>query len=278
MMQRENWLAKAGGEDERRLFARIWEAALKAAEEYRAAHDFFLSVHDQASLRRAWPSLGRGAGLKLYFWGGFADAERRLPVILPDFYEAEAGREAGLADWDEAWGEDPLAYLRLRFKREDGPSHRDVLGAVLGLGLDRGRLGDLCFHEDGCDLVILPEAGPLILQEMDRAGRHPVSPEKLYSRNELRARSPELREVRLSLASLRLDNAVAGLWNLPRDKAQGLLAEGRVSLDGLRQTKPAAEIKPGQIIRCRGLGKAVFEGEAGLSRKGRILSLFSLFV
>lgn len=239
---------------------------------------FILDIHQQAMLRQRFPALGKAEDLRLAFWGGCAAAERKLPLVFPAWLPFTSGEEDALADWEDYWGEDPLTYLRLYFERADGPGHRDILGATLGLGIDRSRLGDIFFHEEGCDLVVLGEVAAVILRELERAGRTPVKAKLLASRRELRAQAPVLDCRKLSLASLRLDNVLAAAWHLNREKAQALIGEGQVSVDGLTVVKPAAVLAEGQIIRCRGLGKARLGRQTGRSRKGRLQAELFLYM
>lgn len=277
MLTREDWLNRAADDDERFWLARVWELAERAADEGVPLAGLFADVSRQAKLRKAFPALGKKLGLTLCFWGGFPAAERRVPVVMPTLYEPETEQEGGLADWPEYLGEDPFSYARLYFTRDGGPGHRDILGAALGLGLKRERLGDICFHEEGADLVLLPEACPVVLRDFRQAGRHALRAEKLSGRGAFRGSVPVLEPRKVSVASERLDNVVAALWNLSREKAKEAITGGLVSLDGLPELRPSASVREGQILRCRGLGKARLEAFGGLSRKGRLWCEFNVF-
>ena len=98
------------------------------------------------------------------FWGGFAEAERRLMVFLPDYLD--------FADWQQQDAVSALAVLRAApSARQSNLTHRDYLGALLALGINRGKLGDLLVQPDYVDIIILPELADYLLLNFERAGR-----------------------------------------------------------------------------------------------------------
>lgn len=278
-VEREAWLLQAADDEERLLRARFWDLAREAAASGTLESGEFLDIHQQARLRRDFGPLGKALELRLYFWGASPWAERKLPLFLPAYYDLEADEEGTLSDWPDYLEEDPLTYLRILFppQAETRPGHRDILGAVMALGLARSRMGDLFFHDEGCDIPFLGAAAEPVLRELDRAGRTPVQVRRLGSRRELQARAPVLESRTVSLASMRLDNVLAALWHLNREKAKEYIAQGLVSLDGIFAEKPAQTVEEGQIIRCRGLGKAKVGRIEGHSRKGRLLLELAVF-
>ncbi|MBR6025332.1 MAG: hypothetical protein IK069_01085, partial [Firmicutes bacterium] len=80
-------------------------------------------------------------------YGGYDDAERRVILFLPDYADADAP----LSEDDN-----PLALLRVSIPKGGKKlTHRDYLGSVLSLGIDRNVTGDILVRDDGADIVIL---------------------------------------------------------------------------------------------------------------------------
>ena len=96
----------------------------------------------------------------LYAFGGYEDAERKMLIFLPDYLD-----EASL------YGEDsPCVCLRAAFFQGDSPSHRDFLGALMGAGVGRETVGDICVDKGSCDFFVTAEIAPYLLQNFTSAG------------------------------------------------------------------------------------------------------------
>ncbi|NCC84712.1 MAG: hypothetical protein EOM03_11390 [Clostridia bacterium] len=265
---RELWLAGAGSEDDRLLLARLWDLAARAEARSETTAGFFLDERQQAKVSALWRRVGARVPLRLLMWGGSAEADRKVPLFVPEYLVSSAD-DADLQTIITGLGIDPLAYFRVEFSRQDGPGHRDLLGALLGLGIDRNRTGDILLHDSGAELIVTQNVAETVARDFRQAGHFPLNVQSLGSAEELRVSVPELRILRVTVASLRLDNVLAAVWHLNREKAKELITEGLVTLDGLAELRPAKTVREGQLLRCRGFGKARVLHVGGQSRKGR---------
>ncbi len=266
---RDDWLQSAGSGEDRLLLAKLWDLAVRSERENWPVTGFFLDERQQTLLSRLMRKWGGQMHIVCHFWGAYREAVRKIPVFIPDSRREEAeGAEA--FTWPQLWGDDPLAYYRLRFAGEADPGHRDLLGALMGLGIERDRTGDILMHEEGADLIVMREIGDLVKQELRQVGRDEVEPVALAKATELNLGTVNIKERKVSLASLRLDNVLAAVWHLGREEAKRMIEEGLVSLDGLIVERASALVTEGQMVRCRGLGKFRIVSVGGLSRKGRI--------
>jgi len=193
----------------------------------------------------------------LYLWGGFPDAERRIAFFLPEYLTAE--------DFD------PVEYLtafqiRCRFA-EIG--HRDVLGSLLGLGLERWSIGDIYVSGEEAWFFCLPSVAGLISMELTRIGRNGADVREIpLDQVTLPERHRE--EVRFTVSSLRLDAVLAGVFHLSRGTAAELIESGAVQLNYAVCEKTSAPVEPGDVFSLRGYGKACLREIGGKSRKDRI--------
>ena len=200
--------------EEQMLMRRVEELCRRAVYTGRVCWTDFLSDRQQ---QLAQAAVNR-AGMGVCRWeGGYPDAERRVLGILPE---------------DAPWLEDepaPVRCIRLQVRSAQGKlAHRDCLGAVLGLGLDRRSLGDKAADS--------------------RARRIQTA----------------------SLASLRLDAALAAMLHCSREEAAQLVRTGRVQANHLEMTSPHAAIYEGDIFTIRGKGRFRLESIGGKSRRDRI--------
>ena len=188
--------------------------------------------------------------------GGYEDAERRICIFRPE----------------EVWGEEPSPICILRMNVPKGSpelSHRDYLGALLGLGIERSVLGDILVREDGADAVVLSEMAGYLAQNLTSVGRATASCQVLDI-SQLITGEQKTEEIRDTVASLRLDSICASAFRAARGKAQEAIRAGLVSVNGRQVLKPDTEVCEGDSISLRGKGKAALKDIGGRSRKDRI--------
>ena len=201
----------------------------------------------------------RHLGASPLLWGGFDDAERRIAVFLPDYLDED------YAKGDEG----PLALLDVTVpKGSPRLSHRDYLGSLMALGIERDVTGDIIVREDGCHIIVLKDMAEYIASEYSKAGRASLtcSVRPLSSLKPSEVRTEDIRD---SVASVRLDAVCASAFRLSRGKAQEAIRQGLVSVNGLQCLKPDYQPDEGERITMRGKGKAVLFSVGGTSRKGR---------
>jgi len=201
----------------------------------------------------------RSEGITYLFDGGYEDAERRICVLFPQ--DDGDGRPVSQA----------LCVLSLTVPKGGRPlTHRDYLGSLLGLGVERSVIGDILVRENGADVIILRDMAELFLSQLSSVGRSSVSAE-MKELQELDTGSRQGDEYTDTVASLRLDSVAASAFRLARGKAQDAVRQGLVSVNGRQVLKPDMEVSEGDRISFRGRGKAVLSEVGGRSRKDRIV-------
>ena len=190
--------------------------------------------------------------------GGYEEAERRCLLFLPDWLEPE------LVDQGEY-----LALLRCTWFKEDKLTHRDFLGALMGMGIQRDTVGDILVGEGSCDLIVAPTVAEFLKDSLDSAGRTKLRVERV-DLTEVAVPTQERKILRDTVAALRLDSVAAVGFSISRSKASQLIASGRCAVNWQETTKSDLSVREGDVISCRGLGKCRLTEVGGLSRKGRI--------
>ena len=199
----------------------------------------------------------RELGAETVFWGGYPEAERTILIFPAEWQDRES-----LCRSEEC----PTAVLRAYWRGGEKLSHRDFLGALMGLGIERDMVGDLLPRDGSCDLVLMREILPYVLQNLNSAGREALSLEEIP---EAEAAEAEFRIIRDTVASVRLDAVVGCGFSLAREKATAAIKAGKVFLNGMECLKPDKPVEAGTRITLRGLGKMELSELGGLSRKGR---------
>ena len=191
-------------------------------------------------------------GPRVALEGGFRDPERVIPIFMEAYVP-----------------EDYLAAIRLTFRPQDQLTHRDILGAVLALGLERSVIGDIAVGEGQAHLVCLKHIADFIIENLDQAGKVGLRAEKIPL-SALPEITKTLREQRGTVASLRLDAVLAEAFRCSRGAAEELLAQGLVQLRHEACLKGDAKVREGDIISVRGKGRVKLLQAGEASRKGRI--------
>jgi len=234
------------------LERRAEELYRRCLDQQIVTHTGFLSPAEQYVLS-GLPHLSD----RLHLHGGAGDSERCVAFFLPDYLTATSFEPAEYLC---------AFHLTCRFAKL---LHRDVLGAVLGLGIERWCLGDIMARGEEAWFFCLPTVVAHIQRELTKVGRHGAMVREL-SLSLVPPSERRVEAVHFSVSSLRLDSLLAGTFGLSRTQAAFAAETGLVQLNYAICTKPAMGIEPGDVFSLRGGGKARLAELGGLSRKSRL--------
>lgn len=253
-MDRSNIGKIAQNNEDKIILAKIWDKINAGINRCIITNSAFLSPRE---LHMAHFLFGHQEGLLEF--GGYPDAERKMLIYLPEYL-----------DESYVYSENsPVVCLRATFYEGDSPSHRDFLGALLGSGIARESIGDICVGKSSCDFFVTVEIAPYLLQNFSSAGRTKLRLSAVPL-TEIIVPEPEIREIRDTLSSVRLDSVVASGFSIARSLAAQYISGGKASIGGLLCEKPDKNICEGSKISVRGLGKIKLYKINGLTKKGRI--------
>lgn len=261
-MDRSNIEKIAQTSEDRLLLAKLWDKINAGMRKNIVASTCFLTPRE---LEMARFLFGQPEGLHAF--GGYDDAERKMLVYLPDYLD-----ESALTDEDS-----PLVCLRATYFEGDTPSHRDFLGALMGAGIGRETVGDILVSKGQCDFFVTKEIAPFILDSFLGAGRTRVHMSRVPL-NEVSAIKAEVKEIKDTLASLRLDSVISSGFRIGRNLACQYVTSGKAAIDGLPCEKPDKEVKEGQRISVRSLGKIKLARINGMTKKDRISVLIEKYL
>lgn len=253
-MDRGNIEKIAQSPEDKVLLAKIWDKINIGLRKNIIANTAFLSPRELEMARYLFGDL-----TGLHRFGGYADAERKMLIFLPEYLD----ESAFLAD------DSPLVCLRATFYEGDTPTHRDFLGALMGAGIARETVGDICVGNGSCDFFVTAEIAPYVLQNFISAGRTKLHLEQIPL-CEVSVPEAETKEIRDTLASLRLDSVISAGFRVGRSTAAQYITSGRAAIDGLPCEKPDKQVEEDAKISVRGLGKILLRSVNGQTKKGRI--------
>jgi RNA-binding protein YlmH len=234
------------GMDEKRFL----ELARRAARAGRSGYSHFIDPALTGAARRC----AAEEGAQVEFYGGYEGAERVVAAFLPK----------------DAAPEFPITCLELSWNTKFASAgHRDLLGAVMGLSIERSATGDIVMAGEGrAYLFAERDMAGYIMANLESAGRATLKIAEYDG--EVEPPEPEGVRQRITLASARLDAFVSSGYKLSRSEAQKLIQSGLVKKDHAPEMHTDARVDEGSLISVRGYGRMKVEQLLGETKKGRL--------
>ena len=149
-------------------------------------------------------------------------------------------------------------------------NHRDLLGSLLGQGVDRRLFGDIIFNEDAAYFLCHERIGHLLIDQLLFVGHHAVTCSFITDWNYLKSLAPKAKEISTTVSSLRLDNIMKAMLNTSRTECQHYILKGAVRVNQEEITKRHHVMNERDIISIRGKGKFKIQTIGNTTKKGRI--------
>ena len=180
-----------------------------------------------------------------------------------------------------------MAAIRCSYYKEYDLNHRDFLGALMGLGIEREAVGDIIVSKKACraDIIVQREILPFILSELSSAGRAALKVTEIPL-SELENAEREVVTVTDTVASPRIDAIASSGFGVSRENAASLVKSGKVYVDRRLVTDPDRPVSDGALVNAQGYGKfkVYITGKfrvyipGNLSKKGRMFVKIERYV
>ena len=149
--------------------------------------------------------------------------------------------------------------------------HKKYLGAIMKLGVNREKIGDIIVYDEGADIVVLPEVEKFLLNNLNELTRFGKSKIEKIKIEDIKKIEIVKKELNITVSSMRLDNIVSELYRCSRNKAIEIINSERVFINFEVNLKASKEIKENDIITIRGKGRFTIDEVLGNSKKGKII-------
>lgn len=224
----------------------------------------FLNLNDQNILH----TLPKNELYSQYvLFGGYDMAERQMAAFVPEALSLRYGKTA-LSPSDIDY---PFRAVRITPKNKkfsEDLTHRDFLGAILNLGIDRSKTGDILVMEDSAFLFIQKDLADVVTEDLIKV-RHTMVDRAVLDLDQIQY-TPDFQEIRGTVSSVRLDSLLPLAFSSSRSKLSGLIEGAKVFVNGKLITSNGYQVKEGDIISVRGMGKFRFDGAGNRTKKNRI--------
>lgn len=246
-------------EDERQFIDKVLEWKEIVLNQYSPKLTDFLDPREQEIAKAV---IGENAEVKIALFGGTSDTERKRALFFPDYYEpTEDDFQATLFE---------IKYASKFVSIE----HRQVLGSLMSLGLDRSKFGDIRFANEQVHLVVATEISDYLRMNFKEVGRAKISLNELDFA-EMIPHIEGTEEMSTTVSSLRLDVVIAAINNLSRAKVQALIKHGLVKINWKVVEDPSFEVNEGDTLSVRGYGRSKFLSVEGKTKKDKLRVVIS---
>ena len=235
------------------LSSRLEEAALTASRRMMYIFTDFYEPNLQHIIER---EIGRYPESDCTFFGGTEYTERKMLCVHPK------GDAPSQDDF-------PVDCVQAVLPKNASVSHPDVLGAVLGAGIERDKVGDITVRDGLIQVFVASPLGQFICENVTSVSRWDVDM-KLAGKDDIVSYEPVFTEVSVIIPSMRIDAVIHAVYRLSRSEAAAFVKGEKVFIDHEPVTKPGRDVKAGDIISVRSKGRFIVESLDGSTKKGNL--------
>ncbi len=243
--------------DEKILAAHLSDMVEGCCKSFRPCFTFFLTERECVVAENVLNRLCGSEDTPCFLaYGGYEGAQRRVMGFFPPYGEADFSLF-------------PITAVKFTYRREDKLSHRDFLGCLMNLQIERRLIGDIICDEGKAFALMNDNAAELAISSVTKVGRVGVKT-AIADKSDLIVRHDFFKETRASVASMRLDCILASAVNISREKAAILIRSGGVSVNHIQRESVSHTVNDGDLLSVKGFGRFLISADGGETRKGRL--------
>jgi RNA-binding protein YlmH len=225
-----------------------------ASDQFRPKLTDFLDPRQQEI---AMSLIGQNDDIRISFWGGQDQAERKRGLLYPDYFEPGNG-DFELSVYEINY---PVKFAQLE--------HRKILGALMNVGLKREKFGDILTDGTRFQVILADEVADFVTWNFTSAGKTKVSLEKVSNEKDIIQMEQEFLFSEATVSSLRLDTVLAEAFNISRSKVKPFVQNGDVKLNWKTEEDPSSQVEVKDVISLRGKGRCHVVSIDGQTKKGK---------
>ncbi|MFC2637406.1 MAG: RNA-binding protein [Mitsuokella sp.] len=203
-------------------------------------------------------------GIRVSFDGGYHGAERARAMYMHEDFAGTA-TNYDIACIAVSWNGQ---FARL--------GHRDVLGALMGLGMERDRLGDILLTADTARILCDEKMAEYLLANLTQVGSVGVQCERALL-SSITPKEERCKKIRATVASLRIDSIAASGYGCSRSRAAADIEADKLRLNWQHVKSASTAIKEGDVLSMHGRGRIEVAEICGKTKKGRTVILLKRY-
>lgn len=243
--------------DDRLAISKVLDKLEKSSKETELTWSDFLTPYQKQFVKKALDY--NGYSENYIFFGGYEEAERSLIIFYPNHFEGAINEKI----------KELFKVIKVAYKGNTHQlTHRDFLGSLMGLGIKREKIGDILVMDNSCSIIVNKDIAGYIAGNLTRIGKAKVEVE-LKELNEMEKTDQKFKEIKGTVASLRLDSVASLGFGISRSKAADFIKADRVSVNWEVTPSLTKKVNEGDTISIQGKGRVVLEKVGGTTKKGR---------
>ena len=247
--------------EEKLIIAKLLDKIKLSKSSNKIVNTEFLSIYQKQIIQKKLNELG----IKNYiFFGGYNEAEGQILIIYPEKFDIDIVNK-NLKNIIK------VIKIKLPKELEGKYSHRDYLGSIMQLGLNRNRIGDIIVYSDRAYIIVLKENTEYLVNYLSDFVKFRKAKMELIDYTDIEVKPIEYEEFNILINSMRLDNFVSEIANISRSKAEEMLKQEKIYINSKVETKSSKTVKENDILVMRGKGKYLVYKISKKKKKGKII-------
>lgn len=248
--------------EEEILKKRLSELVNRAYFSHLCRYTSFLNLNEQNIFLQNQKLFSK---VKFCFWGGHENAERRMLCFYPDDLNEDCRF--------------PISTIKIspvHNKYYDHLSHRDYLGAILNLGIDRSKIGDILVEDKYGYVFVEENLEEFIMTTLEKVKHTSIKCTRIEERNF--SIVPKMKEIKTTVSSVRLDAVLAAAFQASRSSLVSAIGSGKIFVNGRLIENNGYKLQEGDVISAKGMGKFIYKGMTDKTKKDRCKITISKFI
>ena len=256
MFDKQNILKNVTKPDEKLIFSKAFDRAYYCIKNFEPAFTEFLDPYKISSILSL---LGYKFDFNTKVFGGMDNCERQKLGFFPEFMLEEDYKF-------------PISVIEITYNLQFSKklTHRDFLGSLIGLGIVRGKIGDIIIEDDKVYVFVDEDIADFINVHLEKVGHTKVKT-KIISYEDIKPKEETMECKNITVSSLRLDAVLSGVFNMSRGKISDLIKAEKAFINWNMCDSVSKQVSEGDIITLRGFGRVKIVELVGKTKKDRFL-------
>jgi RNA-binding protein YlmH len=254
LSKRDEIVKSISNEDDKILIVKVIDFVEQVQKFFEPRVTQFL---DPSQILKAKRVLGQFEDVKYLVTSGVNGCERNIIIIYPYLMSED---EVNL----------PIIPLRVLINSKfECISHRDMLGALMSLGIKREKIGDIIINNNECFIIVFSDISYYIRINLTKIKHASVIINDIAFK-EIPEIEQNFKLIASNVASLRLDSILSSGFGESRSSLSGEIIKGNVKVNWEEIRDLSMGITQGDTISLKGKGRIVIDSIGSTTRKGRI--------
>lgn len=260
-MNKINELTKKQKDEEKLQTAKLLDKINQSKSRNRFTNSEFLDLAQQTNAQNI---INNMKIKNCILFGGYDEAERKMFIVFPEMATEYINKEN--------YYKQIMKVIHIQLPKElyDTYEHKNYLGALMKLGINREKIGDILVRKDGADIIISSDVEKFILINLKSLTRFQKAKIESKDISELIYIENKKEITKINISSMRLDCIVSQLARCSRNEALDIIKQERVFINFKEELSPGKQISEETYITIRGKGRFKILKIEGTTKKGRL--------